>query len=126
MSDKIITFQTAKLAKEKGFNVSTSKRYVYRGIEHTEKSYIGVLTDTPLQCDILAPTQSFLQKWLRDVYKIDIEVMKVEEGYKSYAFKNHTQRVKLVCDFINERKGIHEDYEISLEEALIEGLNLVE
>ena len=56
MEEQLISFETAKLAKEKGFN--------WKNIEILEvKSKSAFLDST---------TQSLLQKWLREVHKINI------------------------------------------------------
>lgn len=69
MKEQLITFETAKLAKEKGFAICTTNCYDYRDYNNkihpelwkTEYRNFGVEM-------IFAPTQSLLQKWLRDVY----------------------------------------------------------
>ena len=71
MEETRITFETAKLSKEKGFNLSTS--YVFEdgkekflgGVQRKNFTYENVIT---------RPTQSLLQKWLREVHKIAIDI----------------------------------------------------
>lgn len=60
--DELVTYEVAKLAKEKGFNVPTDFCYEQNGCL--------------VRCgSIAAPTQSLLQRWLRE-----------ERGYYVYPF----------------------------------------
>jgi hypothetical protein len=120
MKEQLITFETAKLAKEKGFDVYCETAYVYRYKEHESedywyywKSYVGSLTHDPLTCDIGAPTQSLLQKWLREKHNTFISV-DVNYCYKIY-FKD-----VLLSESIN-----YNNYEDALEVGLQEGLKLI-
>jgi hypothetical protein len=87
MEEQLITFETAKLAKEKGFNTSnTGYRYDKKGDR---------IMDTPLDrllwgTNYPIATQSLLQKWLRDIHNIHIKV----------------------DDFIDDETCIEWDYEI--------------
>lgn len=74
MTDKLISYQTAKLAKEKGFNEPS---YVYQenggyipNITNIEREIIEDARDKYTY----APTQSSLQKWLREEYNIDVNL----------------------------------------------------
>lgn len=60
MEDTLITFETAELAKEKGFNIPCKHLYDIKTGEYSDGYIFGDV--------ILAPTQSLLQKWLRDKY----------------------------------------------------------
>jgi len=59
MQESLITFETAKLAKEKGFNIEQRIITVYN--PDTKKE---------TQLDEYGATQSLLQKWLREVHNI--------------------------------------------------------
>ena len=85
MKEKLITFKTAKLAKKKGFFVEYNC---------CQKFYINLKDDgiydkdNVYQCPyehhshILAPTQSLLQKWLRETHNIVVQVsLFPKEGY---------------------------------------------
>lgn len=87
MQEKLVSFDTAKLAKEKGFNWKTD--YYYRS---NSKVYVPLYYDpTPNNLTITedwmsgdtengpikvctAPTQSLLQQWLREVHNIHIDL----------------------------------------------------
>ena len=82
MEDTRITFETAKLAKEKGFKIPTT--VMYKGNEKSyghnnewgidEKRLDGKFPYTNQQWYSI-PTQSFLQKWLREEHGIHIELL---------------------------------------------------
>ncbi len=94
MIEELISFETAKLAKEKGFNE---------------------------QCS--APTQSLLQKWLREVHNIHVNV---SYGL-TFTFKiNGDLKGNDYVDYSNIEEYWSRTYEEALEKGLIEGLKLIE
>lgn len=111
MEDQLITFDTAKLAKEKGATVIL-----------------------PMEG---FPTQSLLQKWLREVHNLEVEVSKMwhysltdDKEMNALTFYRVT-----VCDYIKPRedyilymdkgKEAFHVYEEALEEGLKEALKLI-
>lgn len=79
--EEICTYELCKLAKEKGFNVQTFDWYDYTGNYH--KGFIPhELHECPRYKEYYAPTQSLLQRWLRE-----------EKGYYVYPYyDNHVYR----------------------------------
>lgn len=80
MKDQLISFETAKLAKEKGFNEPVI--YIYD--QHANLfDHRMSLNDLSMNSDeefiYAAPTQSLLQKWLRDVHNIIVAPDKDDE-----------------------------------------------
>jgi hypothetical protein len=128
MKDEIVSFDTAKLAKEKGL---VSGITVY----HTYCIGFGIGTENEIQPDkkllteykrdnvkgqfhlALAPTQSLLQRWLREVHKIDIEIeVTLDDNCKrEYVGWILTEN----SPFIDAKD---DDYKSSYEEALEAGL----
>ena len=83
--EKRISYQTAKLAKEKGFDWETTYYHsIYNGVydeNDLKKGYSGSAnpkTNWNKKLDessvefFSAPTQSYLQKWLRDKFNIHV------------------------------------------------------
>jgi len=74
MNEQLITFETAKLAKEKGFDEIVNNAF----IRNIEDRYVEV-DDLPERNSELAdynymrPSQCQLQKWLREKHNIHIE-----------------------------------------------------
>lgn len=74
MQEQLVTFETAKLAENKGFDIikSDDKFYDFSGnLDYTFQGYQESLEKYERTS---APTQSLLQKWLRDEHQIHIEV----------------------------------------------------
>ena len=137
MKEELITFETAKLAKEKGFDISAYKlracyssdgSYVIDG--ELKQGIIGELINPDIvyqEKHITAPTQSLLQKWLRDIHNIGVFVTKPP----SYLVEYEAQIVKLpvghslvnVWQDNSEIKGSY--YEEALEKGLQEALKLI-
>lgn len=131
MEDQIISFETAKLAKEKGFNIPTRNFYadsswdskeIYSVIEVGYNEFTDSMENNHGFGDItLIPTQSLLQRWLREVQGIHVEAT-FDSFHKVYYIQlylkdNHT--------FHGEDDRIFKTYEEALEKGLIEGLKLI-
>ena len=104
MEEELITLQTAKLAKEKGFDVRCEKAYFETGRHILETIRDGEITFPYKPPRILkrnygdeftifiaeAPTQSLLQKWLREEYNIIVLVD--YEGIDGYYYKFYSYK----------------------------------
>jgi hypothetical protein len=120
MEDQLISFETAKLAKEKGFDVFTNKVYNQFGSLFIFNS--GLLAGHDR---INAPTQSLLQKWLRDEHliHIDLQYSRTEDDesieWWFYLYdKIGEGRVKFFPDQIGNNLTYEEPLEIGLQKAL--------
>jgi hypothetical protein len=81
MKEELITFKTAKLAKEKGFNINTKDVFIntcklggsnlHIDLEPNDWNTLDFSVDNIYYS---APTQSLLQKWLREFHNIHIVV----------------------------------------------------
>lgn len=112
MEEKLVSYEVAKLAKEVGFNVVTEYRFFYNS---------ELTTKTPSQSSkptIYAPTQSLLQKWLREVHSIDITIALVATQYGFYIHKgrNYTND--------GESYSFLGTYEQALEQAILKAIKL--
>ena len=139
MEEELITLQTAKLAKEKGFDFRCEKAYFETKEHILETRRDSEITFPYKPPRILkrnygdeftifiaeAPTQSLLQKWLRVNHKIDITIMIVgDSGYEYYIHKNRkviTNNTVFPCS-PEELKNL---YEKTLELVLQEALKLI-
>lgn len=79
MKDELISFQTAVLAKEKGFNIPVNS---YSNVVEPDRVIeVGAFNHNHKQpTTVSRPTQSLLQRWLRETYKIYAEVMVYRDG----------------------------------------------
>lgn len=127
MKEQLISFNTAKLAKEKGFigiKPQAINWYYKDGTLNEEKNIDGYkglkgwnTWDSTQGIRWDAPTQSLLQKWLRDEHNIQVYVRGVDfQVWSCYVSEYGRQ---LVTDYI-----YGEAYEEALEKGLIEALKL--
>ena len=86
IGDKLITFETAKLAKEKGFSLPISSDNKYFN-DNGNVHIWGWFHPLELADPIDAVSQSLLQRWLREVHNIQVVMKPVlgsKNGYDSY------------------------------------------
>ena len=118
LKEKLISFETAKLAKEKGFHISS------RGEGMGKRVFIdGELVNAIFSSKdhIHAPTQSLLQKWLREVHEISI---KIDDYYTNSEVRFDYN----VCELGSQEDnpvGIFETYEKALDAGLYQALKLI-
>lgn len=125
-----IRFETAVLAKEKGFKPEKPTTDYVKGftVNYDDDDNIISYEKNDIQEEdwcrhgyYLRPTQSVLQKWLRDVMNIDVFANSVRfTGYIEIGY--YTYSVMGCSPSKNYR---FETYEEALEFALIEGLKLI-
>lgn len=146
MKEQLVSIETARVAKEKGFNEPVLLAYKDGVLEDDTRTGEYCLHDmwykangviiTKFKEVIAAPTQSFLLKWLREKHNIDIVI--IPERYKNGVnYVVQAQKWDLICDpkeypnFTIEGSYWFNDnheyptYEDALEKGLLEGLKLI-
>lgn len=119
MQEQLVTFETAKLAKEKGFDLKTQS-YYGRCFPETEfEIFCDNLDVFGGDFSCYAPTQSLLQKWLREKHSIDIIITSKVLGYGYLLYKRYPPK-----NITNH--SIFETYEQALEAALLEALEIID
>lgn len=89
MTEQLITYETAKLTKQKSFNEYTSYMFEESGVEIGSKCS-GDYKHSDWDKHIIRysrPTQSLLQRWLREIHNIHVIMKPVigsKNGYDSY------------------------------------------
>lgn len=136
MKEELVTFETAKLAKEKGFDYTCSCGYDENG-EVYRPHYWEMSCDTntlsikesDLDEDVicLAPTQSLLQRWLREVHGKLVYANHFKEDWYEYHIQHNEVVdshgkvwVDVVVSLTNELS-----YEEVLEKGLQEAVRLI-
>lgn len=114
MDEQLIIFETAKLAKEKGFNIFTGKAWIEK--EEQELFFTSAYTGVTNGIDYHAPTQSLLQRWLREVHEIDVNVLPYNKNKKYY---------EVWVEKSNITWSNFSTYEEALEVGLYESLKLI-
>jgi hypothetical protein len=128
MQEQLITFETAKLAKEKGFDFKVYKEEkIYDKLGYLLKPEDEVFPNVEY---FPAPTQTLLQKWLREVHNLYVDSYhdltsdgKSIQYYTSWGFLQQkdidgNQNVNGWYDEYNDYKTYEEALEIGLQEAL--------
>lgn len=128
------TYQTAVLAKEKGFDWKVRSHYKERDIIYNGKPYnFNSKEEQKLWSTKLtsAPTQSELQKWLREKHKIHIIIEPAGKNFDlfiGYCCKTQQDVIEYEMEIINtkyEDIKMYPSYEEALEELLLEALNKI-
>jgi hypothetical protein len=142
MEEQYITFKVAQLAKEKGFNILVNNAYDLKG---EFGNYYDIVNESPfdyeddhIDYDSLrysAPTQALLQKWLREVHKIYVDVDIDQTTAPKFCYMisrfigNPTDLAAEEWDWQNYPNGVdwglHRTWEDALEEGLFEALKLI-
>ena len=128
IEEQIISLETAKLANNKGFNVECD--YFYnRGSNYKLQNDSIIRTGDDLIYE--APTQSLLQKWLRDLHGVDIHITRNKPSYREYRVEIYKidNTPNYIYFQISTKKSNgckwFDDYEEALEAALLEALKLI-
>jgi hypothetical protein len=132
--EELVSYLTAKLAKDKGFDIPTQDKYQFINWEYPEMGTIlnqgerrfGGISNWNHSCFqdkyrqyVSAPTQSQLQKWLREVHNLIISVNYNHEIKKYCAEHEGTYCYEFAYDWC-------QTYEQALETALQEALKLIQ
>ena len=158
MEEKLILFKTAKLAKKKGFNVECLQAYrIWKENIRKSETEKSALEDIQVEYEpdyrggswevvkkfyqskehTLAPTQSLLQKWLREKHNIHVntfldttgtwsqgEAVKIFYGYEIMReTEPGVNRLDCIDIFVD---AFTNSYEEALEKGLYEALKLIE
>lgn len=92
MKEQLVTFETAKLAKQKGFDWQTRDGYwsdgdfweswdLYLSDHYVRRLNLEYTNDDEMKTLFSAPTQSLLQKFIREKRGVHIEVHRNASGY---------------------------------------------
>lgn len=118
MKLELISFETAKLAKEKGFNHPVNDYYMGSGRVFSSLNPENHNKEPITKEKYSSPTQHLLQKWLREEKCIDVFIMPgLKRGYE-YLLQDEESEI--------EADGSFDMYEQALEHGLKEALNMIE
>jgi hypothetical protein len=127
MKEQIVSFETAKLAKEKGFDKVWCNNIYCVGFNDLPEDKEIIECDLRNNVDgqfhlALAPTQSLLQRWLREKHKIHIDLW----------YNDLTNKWRCECLYLLPLMAVlsvncneHPTYEEALEEGLYQALKLI-
>ena len=136
MEERLILHETAVVAKEKGFDWDCYNEYHSKGYSYREgKPGYSTVTIKKGQLEragegqvfrnlndnFSAPTQSLLQKWLREEHNIDVAILPWKDHCVDVNDK-HTYRPMI---YKVKTFGEYATYEDALEVGLLEALKLI-
>lgn len=115
ITEQLISFKTAKLAKEKGFEVIIDSQKSYYNAEGIVRHY-NWFNFAEFTILVEAPTQALLQRWLREKHKLHIYIL----WYGVYEV--YMTREKIAPEIIQDG---FDTYEAALEVGLNVSLELI-
>jgi len=128
MKEEIITLETAKLAKQKGFQELVTGRYIDhtcygKDIQFRNGICFRQNHNKEENC-YSAPSQSLLQRWLREKQSIHITMHPTKSIW--FAILYDTKGTTLVDKEQNGIETFSKNYEEALEKGLQKALELVQ
>lgn len=125
MKDEPISFETAKLAKEKGFTFFKRMGYTTSFYHPKTRSILrlGRTGRCKLEDLYYRSTQNLLQKWLREEFRIDV-LPTMSKNSRTYGYRILCIEDGKTIEYVHIYEK-HETYEEALEFGLMEGLKLI-
>jgi len=118
MQDELIKYQTAKLAKEKGFNLDN---YLIIDDENP-RNLSSNFNPREYQPWYLSITQSLLQRWLREKHDIHVSP---QTGLGHDVWWSYIWIEISTNDILFDKDGSFDTFEQALEEGLYTALKLI-
>ncbi len=125
--DEICTYEVCKLAKEKGFPQDPIENddcqiYCWDNLRKIHSLCISAMWYTGeynREDMYAAPTQSLLQRWLREEKALHIQITLWEKGwyYDIWAFEYYEEEKEYSAKMLHQSPDF-DTYELALEEAL--------
>ena len=114
--EEICTYEVAKLAKEKGFNEKCNF-YYQKGVISTDGCFNRYNKGVEYICS--APTQSLLQRWLREEKALHIQITLWEKGWYNdiWVFEYYEEEKEYSTRQIHQSTDF-DTYELALEDAI--------
>jgi len=135
MEDQLILFETAKLAKERGFDLECRGAYLdltpYEDAAREEPTiYLYEQNHNKKGHRYSAPTQTALQKWLREKYNIEVLPYPIQflKGKEEVECDEMDYHYKIIIKGITQSIVCREfaTYEEAFEAGLINAFSLME
>jgi len=124
MKEQLISYPTAVLAKEKGFEQKhISDHYLKDGtLDTSDMAWMNGLSFGS------APTQALLQRWIREEHGINIDVFSYVEFHPrvEFSYRHMVLRHSISKNIPESEPDSYKTYEAALEAGLVESLKLIE
>jgi len=123
IEEDYVSFETAKLLKEKGFDVRCPMIYtadgemLYTDVKH-HNMYAVTNKQLEYYTDIIAPTLQMAMKWLREMHGLFVSIGNDDLDYNWQIFdiKNRTKDLDPTC--LTESYAGYRKYELAAELAI--------
>ena len=120
IEEQFVSFETAKMLKEAGFDVPCFNQYTERGTiwhcdcpENFNKS----------QCATSCPTQALAERWLREVYNVAIYSLYDDDMGQWFYVVDAFTKNPVINGF--QSGSEYDDYESAFEDGLREAIKLI-
>jgi hypothetical protein len=135
---KIVNYELAKLAYEKGFRddpigLHSGKHYYnYKGeLDGDVLEEFKHRHETPNKyLSISAPSQALLQQWLREIHKIHISIdhLSLEDKYSADTYRSANEHIHNITQSLIDNGGFiyYDTYDVALKISLQKALNLID
>ena len=132
IKEQFVSFDTAKLLKEAGFDVPTrgTWRKNYTGDAAFVEHFYGQTTDDisrhsadGFQYEYLAPTQALAARWLREVYNVAIYSLYDDDMEQWFYVVDAFTKNPVINGF--QSGSEYDDYESAFEDGLREAIKLI-
>ena len=132
IEESFVSFETAKLLKEAGFDVPCRGVYVtdrtgyYEFREYDNKQTTDDLcwdTEDGFQYEYLAPTQALAARWLREVYNVAIYSLYDDDMEQWFYVVDAFTKNPVINGF--QSGSEYDDYESAFEDGLREAIKLI-
>ena len=127
MENQIISLETAKLAKEKGFWLGNESSRESMTFYRSDGIFVqSMLPNDCFEDEFYAPTQSFLQKWLREEHKIYL-LVEIDQILDTVFYKYRIFQSGIILSSITAggSKMEYKTYEDALEAGLEKALKFI-
>lgn len=147
MQEQLVSFETAKLLKEKGFDVECRTYFDEKKFKQKPVKFFGELNANALTVWsdklkknisanlISCPTQSLAQKWLREIHHIMIQIdfnsiplTEKEYGYGVFILSNinDIDETKWEWHVLDITDIWYKSYDEALEVGIVEALKIIQ
>lgn len=124
MNEDYVSYEVAKLLKEKKFHWNCHACYDPRG-ESKELLVQEGISNVCYSVVYAAPTLYMAQKWLREEKEIHIMNDVCASGYYAVLWKTNGTFIKTMADKGPNDGGVWDTYEQCLNDAILEALKLI-
>lgn len=114
ITEDYVSFEIAKILKEKGFDQNCATYYLDGQVWH---HYHGEVIPKDKQI-YAAPTQAMAMKWLREVHNIDICAFPYQADYILYSYNVKIYKDKEIYLTITDSKTYEEACEAAIKYSL--------